>query len=102
MSVFFLNIYRVLFSNNLIAIIESLMSIIRYQPDFMNRILQTLEVLQRQLPEHLTESQIENIKKILKCKLVNFVKHSNNTNSNMIELLNQLGATPTEVYRFLF
>ena len=79
--------------------IESITNILRYKSDYLNRVLQTFEILQNNFPSMLNDSQINNVRKIIKLKLFNFLKYSVSFESQqrIIDLLTNLDCTQTEV-----
>jgi hypothetical protein len=74
-------------------------NILRYKQDYLNRVLQTFEILENNLPSILNDSQIDNVRKIIKLKLFNLLKYSVSFESQqkIINLLTNLGCTQTEV-----
>ena len=105
------------FSINLIEAVEVMANIARQRSNYMIRIVQTYEELNGnrfhstliilifehikvRLSSLLDNSYVSNLRKIIKLKLINFLKYSTSLDcqSQIIRLLTDLATTETEVY----
>lgn len=87
------------FSHQLIAGIEALTNITRFRIDYLSQILSTLEILCQNLSSSYTESQINEIEKIIKAKLSNLLKCSLSSESHakILDFLARVGGTEAKV-----
>ncbi|CAF0762345.1 unnamed protein product [Rotaria sordida] len=90
-------------SVNLIAAIEAITNIVRQRSNYINRIIQTFEVLNVNLSSIFIDSQVTNLRNIIKLKLLNLLKYSisYNIQSQITTLLIDLGATQEEILKYL-
>ncbi|RWS16735.1 symplekin-like protein [Dinothrombium tinctorium] len=94
-------------SVNLMATMQTLVVIARQRSTlFMSKVIQALEALHANLPPTLTKSQVSSVRKHLKLQLLLLLKHptaatNSQFQSQIIQLLNDLGAGQSEVHRCL-
>ncbi|XP_015791408.1 symplekin [Tetranychus urticae] len=94
-------------SLNLMATMQSLVILARQRSDrYLSKVIQALESLHANLPPTLAKSQVTSVRKQLKVQLTLLLKHpAAATNiqfqTQIIQLLNDLGAGQSEVYKCL-
>uniref|UniRef100_T1JDS4 F-box domain-containing protein n=1 Tax=Strigamia maritima TaxID=126957 RepID=T1JDS4_STRMM len=88
---------------NLMACMGTLTTIAKQRPEFMSKVIQTLEALQVNLPPTLAKSQVSSVRKHLKVQLLSLIKVPTSTefHSQIITLLTDLGATQQEINKCL-
>lgn len=90
-------------SVNLMACMQSLVTIAKLRSQtYMLPVVKALETLNCNLPPTLGKSQVSSVRKQLKLQLLILLKHplaasTQEYQSIMVELLNELGATPNEI-----
>ncbi|CAF3578437.1 unnamed protein product [Rotaria sordida] len=90
-------------SVNLIAAIEAITNIVRQRSNYISRIIQTFQVLNVNLSSIFIDSQVTNLRNIIKLKFLNLLKYSISCNiqSQITTLLTDLGATQEEILKYL-
>ena len=94
-------------SINLMATMQSLVIIAKKRSYlFMSKVIQALESLHANLPPTLSKSQVTSVRKQLKVQLTLLLKHpaaatTSQYQSQVVQLLNDLGTGQSEVYRCL-
>ncbi|RWS26334.1 symplekin-like protein [Leptotrombidium deliense] len=93
-------------SVNLMTTMQTLVFIARQRSQYMSKVIQALEALHANLPPTLAKSQVSSVRKHLKLQLLLLLKHptaamSSQFQSQIIQLLNDLGAGQSEVHRCL-
>ncbi|CAF3451513.1 unnamed protein product [Rotaria sp. Silwood1] len=90
-------------SVNLIAAVEAVTNIARQRLDYIIRVIQTFEILLVNLSSTFIDSQVINIRNIIKLKLLSLLKYSTSYNiqPQVITLLTDLGTTQAEILKHL-
>lgn len=80
-------------SANLFACIGALTNIAKHRPDFMGKVVASIELLHSNLPPTLSTTQVNSVRKKLKSELVNIIKHpaASDYAENIAAMLIELG-----------
>lgn len=87
---------------NLMTCMGALTNIAKSRPQFMSKVITTLEMLHANLPPTLAKSQVSSVRKHLKNQLLALLRHpvaAENYFTNITTLLTDLGASREEVMR---
>ncbi|XP_045523080.1 symplekin isoform X1 [Pieris brassicae] len=86
-------------SVNLMACMATLISLAKFRPKYLARVLHALGELHTTLPPTLSQSQVNSVRKHLKIQLINLVKHtsSNDMIPALMQLLSDIGMTQQEI-----
>jgi len=91
-------------SANLMTCMGALTNIAKLRPEFLSKVITTLEMLQANLPPTLAKSQVSSVRKHLKNQLLSLLRHpaaAEHHFTNITTLLTDLGASREEVNKAL-
>jgi len=89
-------------SANLMTCMGCIANIAKLRPEFMSKVITTLEMLHANLPPTLAKSQVSSVRKQLKNQLLTLLKHNTAAEhyfTNITTLLTDLGASREEVMK---
>ncbi|KAF5307789.1 hypothetical protein FQR65_LT06661 [Abscondita terminalis] len=91
-------------SANLFACIGALANIARNRPEFMGRVIASIELLHSNMPPTLSSTQVNSVRKKLKTELCSLIKHhvaAHDYLENITTMLIELGYTQQELQKMV-
>ncbi|VDM95136.1 unnamed protein product [Thelazia callipaeda] len=90
-------------SLNLLTCLTCVCNIAHLRPQFTHKVIGAIEALHANLPPTLSTSQVKSVRKELKMHLIRLLKHPSSVqfHPRMVTVLNDLGATQSEIQRAL-
>ncbi|XP_045499510.1 symplekin isoform X1 [Colias croceus] len=90
-------------SVNLMACMTTVISLAKFRPRYLPRVVQALGDLHTTLPPTLSQSQVNSVRKHLKIQIINLVKHpsSNEMIPQLLQLLSDIGMTQQEINKVI-
>ncbi|GMS80132.1 hypothetical protein PENTCL1PPCAC_2307 [Pristionchus entomophagus] len=90
-------------SQNLLTVLSALCNIVRQRPEFLQKVVDAIDVLQVNLPPTLGTSQVKAVRKELKMHLIRLMKHPSILEHahKIATLLSDLGASQAEIQKVM-